>query len=413
MPSWAVPGYDLEQRIGTGPRGEVWRARVQGTDGLVAIKLVRTESPAAADQLRRAVARLSGVRHPHLVGFREAVAVDGGLVLVTDFAAGGTLASLLAERDFLTAGEVVTIGVPIASALAALHDRELPHGAVTSANVLFTADGRPLLGDAGLAGVTGRPTANAADDVRALGLVLISASGPRVPAPLGELLARAAAADPGARITAANLARLLRSAALPVAVRWGRPASAPIPPRPSTGPRPPGRSRPRRAVQAGVPLAVVAAVLAGLSLASRERPRPPPPPAVAASPTRAPISWQAVLTRLDERRNAALANVDLAALADVYAAGSAPLALDTSLVQRLTAARAHAEGLRLELRSVRLTRRTANRVILRVVDRLPAYDIVGADGRVLERRPGRGEKAWTVELILAGDGWRIAAVQPD
>ncbi len=119
-----------------------------------------------------------------------------------------------------------------------------------------------------------------------------------------------------------------------------------------------------------------------------------------------------MLTRLDERRNAALANVDLTALADVYAADSAPLARDASLVRQLAAARAHAEGLRLEARSVRLTRRTANRVTLRVVDRLLAYDIVGADGRVLERRPGRSEKAWTVELVPAGDGWRIAAVKP-
>ena len=40
--------------------------------------------------------------------------------------------------------------VPLADALAAVHRAGLAHGDVTPANVLFAADGRPVLGDLGV-----------------------------------------------------------------------------------------------------------------------------------------------------------------------------------------------------------------------------------------------------------------------
>jgi hypothetical protein len=81
---------------------------------------------------------------------------DGdGLVLVLDLAAGGSLARLLATRRRLAPGEVVTIAVPLAQALAAVHAQGLVHGDVTPANVLFAADGRPLLSDLGVARLLG------------------------------------------------------------------------------------------------------------------------------------------------------------------------------------------------------------------------------------------------------------------
>ena len=52
-------------------------------------------------------------------------------------------------------GEVVTIAAPLASALATAHGLGLVHGDVSPANVLFTADGMPLLADLGVARVAG------------------------------------------------------------------------------------------------------------------------------------------------------------------------------------------------------------------------------------------------------------------
>ena len=92
---------------------------------------------------------LAGVQHPHVVRLRGVHGVDDALVLVLDLAPGGSLARLLATRGTLSPGEVVTLGVPLAQALAAVHAQGLVHGDVTPANVLFAADGRPLLGRPG------------------------------------------------------------------------------------------------------------------------------------------------------------------------------------------------------------------------------------------------------------------------
>jgi hypothetical protein len=65
------------------------------------------------------------------------------------------------------------------------------------------------------------------------------------------------------------------------------------------------------------------------------------------------------------------------------------------------------QGLRLRTRSVEVRRRAANRVVLRVVDILDAYALRAPDGSVVERRPARGPRTWSVTLVRAGDGWRI------
>lgn len=271
------------------------------------------------------------------------------------------------------------------------------------------------------------------------------------------------------RIDAADLARSLRSVCSPVPVRLA--AGAPVevhrssrpgpagqnpveslgqpraeasgesiaespaqgvrePPRQSLGepgrhppvarPPSPTTRRPSPLLLVGVPMALTAAVVLGRAWAAADRSVGPPllpPPRLTPTATTPPqaavaVHWTAVMKVLDQRRDAAIANLDPAALADVYAAGSPPLGVETASIQRLAAAGARADGLRLEIDSTGLVRRTPAGVTLRVVDRMPAYEILSADGRVLERRSGRGPVTWLVDLVPAGDGWRIAAIAP-
>ena len=58
-------------------------------------------------------------------------------------------------------GEAVTLLVPVARALAHLHQAGAWHGDVSASNVLFKADGAPVLGDPGLAGELGQAGAAA------------------------------------------------------------------------------------------------------------------------------------------------------------------------------------------------------------------------------------------------------------
>jgi serine/threonine protein kinase len=159
---WRLPGYDVEQLIGFGATGEVWRAREHATGETVALKRLRAGvARAAVDALRREAAVLSALGTPYVVRLRALVGDDADPVLVLDHAAGGSLAALLARRGCLTPGEVVSIGAALGQGLAAAHARGLVHGDVSPANVLFRADGMPLLSDLGVARVAGERLADA------------------------------------------------------------------------------------------------------------------------------------------------------------------------------------------------------------------------------------------------------------
>ncbi len=160
MTEMQLPGFDVVELLGFGSSGEVWLARERATGVPVALKRLRAGADLAArDRLRREAAVLAGVDHPHVVRLRGLHGDGDALVLVLDLAARGSLARLLATRRQLSAAEVVTIAVPLAQALAAVHAQGLVHGDVTPANVLFAADGRPMLSDLGIARLLGSPAA--------------------------------------------------------------------------------------------------------------------------------------------------------------------------------------------------------------------------------------------------------------
>ena len=98
--------------------------------------------------------------HPHLVRLIEVVHQPrrGGaarVALVLELLEGGSLAALLARRGRLRPGEVVTTIAPVAAALAHAHANGVVHGDLSPGNIVFTAEGRPVLTDLGVARVLG------------------------------------------------------------------------------------------------------------------------------------------------------------------------------------------------------------------------------------------------------------------
>ncbi len=469
---WSLPGYDVQALLGFGATGEVWRARELATGETVALKRLRDGAdPAAVDALRREASLLRSLDTPYVVRLREVV----GSVLVLDHAPGGSLAALLARRGSLDAGEVVTIAGPLAQALAAAHSRGLVHGDVTPSNVLFTADGMPLLSDLGLARMAGEPLASvdgtaeyvdpavarggapdAAADVWALAAVchhMLAGSPPHEGSSVGDVLAASAAggraplgllapwaprplvaaveaalvADPALRPDAAAFASALRRAhaAAPVRLTGASDAAGPLPAVRQThavraaAPADPVASRRRvpQGVLLGLGLAallVVGAVVGwasgrGASQAGASLPRLVVPAAVAPPVA---VDWAPVLDGLDAARADAFAAGDAAALAQVYAPDSPGLASDTALLQSLVDQRQTAHGLRHRVRSVEVLSATAASARLRVVDVLGAYEVRDGTGAVVSRAPARGEKAFVVDLVRSGAGWRLVQVRP-
>ena len=424
---WSLPGYDVQARIGGGATGELWRARELATGDVVDLRRL-----AAGAVLRADVELVRTLDTPYVVRLRAVVEHDHEVVLVLDHAPGGSLADLLTRRGCLEPGEVVTVAAPLARALAALHARGLVHGRLSSAAVLFTERGMPLLGDLWVgsddgAGGPDRRTADEGADVRALADVCRQMLAGTAAAPDALLAAveQGKHADPARRPDAAAFAAALRRAHPPVPVQLtGGPARAADAPfaQPARRPTSHRRRRSRGRLPAGalVLLVVLGAATGWLSGRGGDAlpgtPVLPPVTSPAASPSSvasaSPPDFATLLDDLDAARAEAFRRADAAALNAVYAPRSPGLAADRRLVQQLAAAGRSAHGVRDAVRAVDVEHAAGPSARLRVVDALGAYEVRDAAGAVVGRTPPRADAPHVVELALTPSGWRLVQVAP-
>jgi hypothetical protein len=267
----AIPGYVLEHRLGEGAASTVWRARQSASmDRPVAVK--------RGAQLEREAKVLAALDHPHIVRVFEVVPDGDGVAVVMQLAPGGSLEERLAAKGPRPLDEVVDIVTKLAGALASAHRRGVLHGDVKPGNVLFTADGEPLLADFGIGGLDdGRvrgtegyldPTVlagrspDATSDVYGLAAVARTMLGPDAAVPAA--IERALSPQLADRFASAEaFARAL-----------AQPASAPAPSTRTFGPRPPlppppAAGHPRRLAAAAVVVVVIAAEAAALAVLHR------------------------------------------------------------------------------------------------------------------------------------------------
>jgi tetratricopeptide (TPR) repeat protein len=145
-----IGSYEVVGPLGEGGVGLVHRAR--SSDGRdVAIKVLRQSSAdvVARFERERRLLQLFGEREG-FVALLDAGATKHGPYLVMPFVAGGTLRARLAAGP-LAVAEAVALVRKLALALGAAHARGIVHRDMKPENVLFTADGRPLIADLGLA----------------------------------------------------------------------------------------------------------------------------------------------------------------------------------------------------------------------------------------------------------------------
>lgn len=153
--SWRPMDCDdfvVEERLGEGPRGVVYRAEQPGIGRPVALKCFTAGEEGWQAQLAAAADRLGAVEHPALAPVFAVGVNCGRPYVMLPLAAGGNLHRQLAGEP-PPAELVARLGAVLARAVAAAHQAGLVHGRLTPANVLFDAAGFPALSDFVCAGL--------------------------------------------------------------------------------------------------------------------------------------------------------------------------------------------------------------------------------------------------------------------
>jgi hypothetical protein len=139
--------YDLEERIGSGGMGEVWRGRHQTLARPTAIKLIREDrikGVSTADARRvllrfeREAKATAALRSPHTIEVYDfGVTADGHFFYAMEFLDGLDLQSLVERFGPVPAERVVHLLIQACDSLADAHDNGMIHRDIKPANLFL------------------------------------------------------------------------------------------------------------------------------------------------------------------------------------------------------------------------------------------------------------------------------------
>ena len=149
--------YRLDERIGAGAMGAVWRGTDELLNRTVAVKELLAAALPSADQLEESRQRIlregrigARLQHAHVISMFDVVVHDERPWLVMEYLPSRSLAAVLAEKGPMSPREAAAIGRQVADGLAAAHTAGVVHRDIKPGNVLIAEDGRAKITDFGV-----------------------------------------------------------------------------------------------------------------------------------------------------------------------------------------------------------------------------------------------------------------------
>jgi tRNA A-37 threonylcarbamoyl transferase component Bud32 len=137
--------YRIEQLLGRGGMGGVYRARDMRLDRLVAVKVVRAElmgDPEARRRFRREAQIIARLQHPSIVSiFDYGTFPHGGAYLVMELVRGEDLRRVLQKEGRLEPGHAMRILSAVCDAIETAHRAGVLHRDLKPENILLPGDG--------------------------------------------------------------------------------------------------------------------------------------------------------------------------------------------------------------------------------------------------------------------------------
>ena len=145
--------YRILDKLGEGGMGVVYRAEDTTLQRQVAIKLVPPDLCCSEERLKRfkrEAMALAALDHPNIVTIHSVEEADGTHFLTMQLVEGKTLDDLI-TREGLPLDRVLEIGIPLADALVAAHEKGIVHRDLKPGNIVITNEGRVKVLDFGIA----------------------------------------------------------------------------------------------------------------------------------------------------------------------------------------------------------------------------------------------------------------------
>ncbi|MHC4404930.1 MAG: serine/threonine protein kinase [Planctomycetota bacterium] len=149
--------YVIEERIGRGGMGRVYKARHRRMDRLVALKVLpwkARESPEDIKRFHREMKAAARLAHPNIVTAFDADEARGIHFLVTEYVEGCDLLELVRQNGPLALGSALDYVVQAAEGLEYAHSVQVIHLDIKPANLLLDEHGVVKILDMGLARIT-------------------------------------------------------------------------------------------------------------------------------------------------------------------------------------------------------------------------------------------------------------------
>ena len=133
--------YEIQSAAGAGGMGEVWKARDTKLRRTVAIKTLPeavANDPNRLARLEREAELLASLNHPNIATIHGLDEHEGTRFLVLEFIDGETLQERLWQGP-VSVRDALTLGLQMAEALEAAHEKGVVHRDLKPANVKVTA----------------------------------------------------------------------------------------------------------------------------------------------------------------------------------------------------------------------------------------------------------------------------------